>query len=110
MAYPNCAAVTALNNHKLDELYDLDGRQQETKALVFLCNQAVHSFIFCTCLDETGAFDGVFFASDREKDSKLYGVAADVLVDIFRRVGNDYPSSVRFHRDWPAGPFKVTAT
>ena len=80
------------------------------KGTGLLCNQAVHSFIFCTCLDETGAFDGVFFASDREKDLKLYGVAADVLVQILRRVGNDYPSSVRFHRDWPAGPFKVTAT
>jgi hypothetical protein len=110
LAYFNRAPVTIFNNHKLDELYDLSSQQKETKALAFLCNQVVHSFVFCTFLDETGAFDGVIFASDREKDSKLYRVSAETLIDIFRHVGKDYPSQVLFHRGSLADPFTVTAT
>ncbi len=61
----------------------MSSRQQETKCLGFLCNQVIHSFIFCTYLDEHYAFDGVLFASDRDKDVKLYRVSAAALIEIF---------------------------
>ena len=107
--YPNKDRVNVLNNHRIDELFDMSSRQQETKCLGFLCNQVIHSFIFCTYLDEHYAFDGVLFASDRDKDVKLYRVSAAALIEIFFRVGKDYPSQVHFHRDLASGAVTTTS-
>jgi len=38
--------VTLLNNHKIDELYNLEEPKEKTVKLRFLCNQLVHSYIF----------------------------------------------------------------
>lgn len=110
LAYRNRAPATVLNNHRLEEIYDFEEQQQETRSLAFLCNQAVHSFVFCPYLNERYAFDGVLFASDREKNTKLYRVSADTLIAIFFRVGKDYPSDVHWRRDLATGSVAVTST
>ena len=108
-SFPNISPVTLLNNHRLHELYNLSSRQQATKDLGFLCHQIVHSFVFDLWFDEDGGFGGVFFASDRAKDSMLYGVSADTLVHIFRRVGQDYPHRVTWTQDLETRKVTVAA-
>ncbi len=45
--YPNMEPVDHMNHHKIDKLYDLEATDEETKNIRFVCNQIVHSFVFC---------------------------------------------------------------
>jgi hypothetical protein len=110
VAFPNVAPVTLLNRHRLHELYDLASRQQATKDLGFLCHQVVHSFAFALYFKENGGFGGVLCASDRARASTLYGISAEILIAIFRRVGTDYPRSVSMHHDLETRAVTATAT
>ena len=109
-AFPNIAPVTILNNHRFHELYNLSSCQQLTKDLGFFCHQIVHSFIFEPYLDKYGNFKGVLFASDRAKNSTLYGVSTDTLISIFWQVGTDYPRTVVMEQDLETRAVTVTAT
>ncbi|KAF1074532.1 hypothetical protein [Halodesulfovibrio sp. MK-HDV] len=81
--------VTWRNDHKFDEHYDFSRTNCETKGYRFLCNLFIHSFVFVTSINDHGGFDGVFISSDKTKESKLYAVSVEQLIDIFQSVGND---------------------
>jgi hypothetical protein len=100
--YPNKAAVSWRNNHKLDELYDFDTTRSEIRDIKFVCGRIIHSFIFTPCLGESG-LAGILFTSDTDKDSRLYFLAVDRLIDIFERVGNDNPKEIHWSKDDVSG-------
>jgi hypothetical protein len=100
--HPNVAPVNWRNNHKLDELYDLNVIRGEVRDIKFVCGRIIHSFIFTPCQGEEGLY-GVFFTSDTDKNSKLYFLSADQIVDIFESVGNDDPAEIHWSEDEQSG-------
>jgi hypothetical protein len=97
--YRNIKRVTSRNNHRIDENYDMSKALQETRDLPFFCHRIIHSCVFGVFVRDNGGFDGVYFSSDTDKDKKLYVLTVDQLVEIFERVGNDYPVQVNWKID-----------
>tara|TARA_R110000850_G_scaffold104787_3_gene215488 strand:+ start:1265 stop:1798 length:534 start_codon:yes stop_codon:yes gene_type:complete len=105
--FPNIKKVDYLNNHRIDDLYDLDNRNSENRTLRFICDQIVHSYVFVPLDNEHDGLDGFYIASDRTKNSRVYFLSIQDVISIFTLVGNDYPSSSRFVRDAETGEFKA---
>jgi hypothetical protein len=92
--------------HRLEEHFDLGTQNEETRDLVFLCNQFVHSFIFTVVTDEKNSLAGVFVASDKTRNEKLYFVAASQILLAFRTVGRDYPVKQHMVRNERTGEWE----
>ena len=90
--HKNIKTVTYLNWHHVDELYDLENDNTETRDIRFVCDKFIHSYIFLPDEDE-GRLRGFFVTTDRLKNVKCYFVSIDDVVSIFRSVGRDYPSN-----------------
>lgn len=87
-------AVTRLNWHRLEELYELDAPAAGSISLRDLCNQFVHSYVFVPELGD-GGLQGFLVASDRERSARLFGVALVDFIQVLRRVGTGYPTEIR---------------
>ena len=105
--HPNLEAVTWRNSHKISEAYDLSVSNYETRDVRFICGRIIHSFVFAHCVEADGGFAGIFFASDIDKDSKLYFLHTDKIIDIFQRVGNDDPVNIVWSKDQQTGKEKL---
>jgi hypothetical protein len=97
-----------LNNHKIDELYNIDRAHQETRDLPFVTGRIIHSFIFMPYVGETGGLEGILFTSDTDKDKRLYSMRIDDVIDIFERVGSDDPVEVCSYFDPSSGRVETT--
>lgn len=62
----------------------------------------MHSFIFSPVFNDQG-IEGIFFTSDTDKDKKLYFLPIDTVVEIFERVGHDYPKHISCNYDPDTG-------
>ena len=100
---PNLKVVNLLNNHRIDQLYNLNEIGSEIRTLKFLCDQFVHSYIFGVVQDENLGVSSFYFTSDRDKDKKLFSIDVQDVIDILMLVGNDYPSELRMVRDAETG-------
>jgi len=98
VSHPNRQFVTWPNSHKFDELYDFSVSKEEYRDVVFVCGRIIHSFIFCPCVDEHG-LAGIIFTSDTDRQSRIYYMDIDEVINIFERVGSDYPSDIRWEKD-----------
>lgn len=107
---PRIGRPDYFNRHRIEEHFDLETRNEETRDLVFLCNQFVHSFIFTVVTDENNAFAGVFVASDKARNDRLYFVAASQIFLAFRTVGRDYPVRQHMIRNDRTGEWEESAT
>ncbi len=84
--------VTLINWHNIDQLYDLENPVTEPRDLLFVCHQIVHSYIFIPLFSEDGlSLSGILFNSDRHRNDRLYCVELDQIIELFEKVGNDYP-------------------
>jgi hypothetical protein len=52
--------VTKLNLHRINELYNLENGRLTQKTLRAICNQFIHSYVFCCCFDASERLEGVF--------------------------------------------------
>ncbi|CCG95774.1 hypothetical protein DET61_1154 [Marinobacter nauticus] len=105
--YPNKEPVHDLNWHHLDRLYDLSSRHLETRDIGFLCNQFIHSYVFVVAGD--AEIDGVYIASDKIRNKKVYFVSLQNILRAFRVVGRDYPANLQFTRDPVTGETRGSA-
>lgn len=87
------SAVTIYNWDKIDKLYDLEVKNLSQRNLRFICNQIIHSYVFMPDIDENGSLHAILFCSDRERNTNLFGIEANDLINIFRIVGKDYPAT-----------------
>jgi hypothetical protein len=107
---PCTAAVDYMNRHRIDEHFDLEVSYAEQRDFVFLCNQFVHSFIFMPVISESRALDGVYVASDRLRNKRLYFVDLDQILLAFRTVGGDYPTHQHMQRNEETGQWEEILT
>ncbi|QBK05367.1 hypothetical protein DW355_11985 [Hylemonella gracilis] len=109
ISYPakSKALVDYFNRSDIDEHYDLDNEIRETRDVGFLCNQVVHSFVFIFVTGESGSIEGIFVSSDTMRHRRLYYVALESIVQLFRAVGRDYPSQQHYVRNVQSGQWEV---
>src|SRR5690606_37513076 len=56
-------SVTKLNWHNVQSLYHFSAQTSESRDLLFLCHQFVHSFVFVVAFDDDNRADGILFTS-----------------------------------------------
>jgi len=83
--------VTWLNNHDIDELFDLNAPKPKQLMLKDLCNQIIHSYILIP-LEDGRKFTDILVCSDRLRNEWLYVIPLARLVELIRDVAFDYPS------------------
>ena len=88
--------TTWLNNHKIDELFDLDAPQSKTLPLPFSCNQIIsHSYILLP-LQDGCQFSHLLFCSDHERNRFLYFAPVAPLIECSER----WLSTIPLARTW----------
>ncbi len=97
--YPNLRSVNWRNNHRIDELYNLETINHESRELGFIWGQIIHSFIFVPFMEDQGGLCEILFTSDAKKNKKLYSMKIEAVVAVFERVGNDDVTEIRWSRD-----------
>ncbi|WP_400769997.1 hypothetical protein [Methylosinus sporium] len=102
--HPNRKPVDWRNAHAVDENYDFSISYQETREIWFLCGRIIHSYVFMPfvdCLDDDNlhGVSGLMFASDIDKDKKLYVVDIDTVIEIFELVGHDEVVELNWSKD-----------
>ncbi len=105
---PTGKPVTLLSWHKLDLAYHLDRPEKSTMSLLELCNQFIHSYVFCPSFGEGAELAGFLFASDRQKRRGLLSVGIDQVIDVFELAGRDYPADGRWTLNPRTGDYDVT--
>jgi hypothetical protein len=83
--------VTRMNWWHFWELYDMEHPQNVTRDVLFMCHQFVHSYVFVPSFTEQREFEGIMVCSDRERNSRLYLVPIQTIIDLFESVGSNYP-------------------
>jgi hypothetical protein len=72
------------------EFYDMDSPSRESLSIRGVCNQIIHSWMWCLSASKDGRqFDGVYIASDKTRGTKLYHISVDSLISIFRLVADE---------------------
>jgi hypothetical protein len=85
--------VNQINRHDIDKLFDLKNHKKLSLNLRTICNLFIHSYIFIFDL-EKGVLDGIFVSSDFTKDKNLYWISLKTITEIFKEVGENYPSKI----------------
>lgn len=88
--------VTFQNAHRIDTLYDLSRAQTETRTVAFICDQIIHSYIFVPCLGEAGGWDGIVFASDRQKARGVFLLRGLQVISLFESIARNDPAWIRW--------------
>jgi len=92
-AYPKKTQkpTTWLNNHKINELFDLDSPHRRNLDLLFFCNQIVHSYILLP-VREAQRFRHFLFCTDYQRNRLLFLADVEMVVKLLRKVAFDYPA------------------
>jgi hypothetical protein len=84
--------VTYLNVHRIEDLYDFSRGYTETRTVAFICDQIIHSYICVPCLADCAGWDGVIFASDRQKSRGAFYLRGRQIVSLFQSVARNDPA------------------
>jgi hypothetical protein len=109
ISYPSLGkAVTLLNWHKFERLYDFNHPTKQKRSLKWLCNIFVHSYIFTPAFNERSQLEGLFFNSDLARNKELYFVTIADVIRLFESVGNDNANyAEKYRMDYAKGDFEV---
>ena len=69
--------------------YNLDLPHQLQASLRFVCNQVVHSYVFAIAVGYKSGFAGIYFASERERNDRMFFLKARELITLFCDVARD---------------------
>ncbi len=79
--------ITQFTKDEVNQFYNLNNKQSETKDLKFIADNLIHSFIFTIDKNDASDFKGIWFSSDKTKEKKVHYLSADDIVNIFQEVG-----------------------
>jgi hypothetical protein len=97
---PTGRRVTLLNSERLDQLYDFDHGVRNAVPLRFLCNQAIHSYVFGAYVSrDRKRLVGVHVSSDRHRHKGVWAVPLVEVERAFRTAGTDYPAFATYQFD-----------
>lgn len=104
---PTGKAVTLMNWHKTDLLFDMDHPKRTKITLPDLANQAIHSYVFHHGVTDEGGLSFILLASDRQRKKGLFRISIRQIISVFRKVGKNYPWKSEYHLDPKTGDYKV---
>lgn len=81
-----------------EEDYDLHHEHIVNIDLLSLCNQFIHSHHFIPSISNHNNLVGFLFCSDYKRTSHLYYISLTEIIDIFKMIGTNYPSSMIISR------------
>jgi hypothetical protein len=87
------------NDHKTLNYIDFDNPIKGSLDLKKICNQFIHSFLLYLVRDEEGKLHDVMVSSDYFKSKECYSIELGIITQILDEVGNNYPATIRWHRD-----------
>lgn len=108
----NGKVVHLMNNHRYTDFYNFDQIKANKFDLQFLSNQIVHSYVFSPYfseVDESDMLFGIHFNSDKNRNEWLYEISIDIIIDLFKKVGNDYPWDMTLSFDQKKKDYKAFA-
>lgn len=94
--FPTEKAPTIRNDHRFDELYDLNKSNKCKRAIYDMCGDIIHSYILAPCFDDKGNISEFYFNSFKHREKGLYAFKLSYLIEILEAFGNDYPSYQSF--------------
>ncbi|KAB7653435.1 hypothetical protein [Plesiomonas shigelloides] len=95
--------VTWRNNYRVNEHYDLNHQNTESRDLWFIASRLIHSFVFQISVSEQGGLNSIFFSSDSDKNKKVYFLSVDDIVGFFNEVGKNYVTEITYSYDDKTG-------
>ncbi len=104
---PSGRRTTRLNQHSIDEVYNLENERKVKKKIVFLANQLIHSCTIFAYRNEDRNWGGVYACSDFERNKTIYRIPIEEIISIFVLVGNDYPSRVTMSWNEEVGDYDI---
>lgn len=106
--YKNIKAITYLNWHHVEELYDLSKKNIEIRNIRYICDKFIHSYLFLP-VENNSKLDGFYVTTDHIKNKKCYFISTENVVKIFRSVGRDYPAHFSQSYNSDTGEFESSA-
>ena len=100
--------VTWMNNHRIDEHYDLDNEKLEIKKPLYMSNQFIHAYTSFVLRDETRNWNEIFIVSDYDRNDCIWRVPIPIIQELFELASNDYPSYTEWRFDKEKGDYIVT--
>jgi hypothetical protein len=94
--FPTGKNPTIKNDHKFDELYDLNKSNKCKRVIYDICGDIIHSYIFAPCFDDKNKICGFLFNSFKYRQKGLYAFDLQRLIEILKVFGNDYPNYQHF--------------
>jgi hypothetical protein len=82
-------AVNMANKDRVEELYDLEHGSACKRSLRFVCNQAIHSFIFLLVTDERRHLVSVMVNTTNNCSKEVLELPAATIADVFELAGKD---------------------
>ncbi len=90
--------VDAINNQRVDELYEVDSGVEISKPLSYIANQLIHSYIFVPVFLLQNQLHAVAFNSDRSKSRELYVLKLRPFAEALAGCANSVLSGVTYFR------------
>ncbi|UOG32797.1 hypothetical protein [Leptospira noguchii] len=90
--------IELFNNHRFDELYNLENSYKHEVNYEYLVNQIIHSFSFSILVDEFGSLNGFLINSDRSKNSTLYLVLIEQFLFLILLISEGDLTSALYER------------
>lgn len=96
--FPYQGNPESIITHFKEEDYDLSSAKNSKISVWQLCNQFIHSHHFLPFLVNGKNLIGFFFCSDHKRKNGIFLITLFDIVEIFRAIGSNYPSSIHIKR------------
>ena len=97
------------NRHEIWDHYELENGSPDHITISHLCNQLIHSFVWLlSASEEENLFDGVYVASEKERDKHVYFLPVASLIDLCRQVAVEDIGSIEYRRG-PDGVMRIVS-
>jgi len=100
--------VTRLNHHRIDELYNLDNEERQTKKPLYLSNQFIHAYTSFVMRDESRNWSDVYIVSDFDRNDCIWRIPVAEVHRLFTIAAQDYPHSIQEVFNEEQGDYNVS--
>ncbi|MDR3727019.1 MAG: hypothetical protein P4K86_08265 [Terracidiphilus sp.] len=99
--------VTRFNNHRVDELYDLDAPRPTNLNLTKVCHQFIHSYVFVPVFNKRNRLSIILIASDYQRSKALLAIEVKTVIGVFEKISRDEVRSSHSVFDDSTGDYRI---
>lgn len=96
--FPKNNKIETLITEDFSKEFDFNKSKRVEISIAKICNQFIHSYFFGPLVPEGKSLIGFFICSDHKRKSGIYFITIFDVVEIYRLVGNNYPSKMSTER------------